>query len=99
MRLTVWHRRKSAYQVLHGNLTGLVDPFHELEYEVGITVNDGYANVVVVFVLLTMRSGGGTGGTSNIPSKSFLLSLMILLPGCSGSRTASTCYLPGRYQS
>ncbi len=42
---------KATYEVLHGGLTGLVDPFQELENEVCVAVDDGHADVVVILIL------------------------------------------------
>ena len=42
---------KGTYQLLHGCLAGLVDPFHELKDMVRIAIDHCNSNVVVIFVL------------------------------------------------
>ena len=51
------YRKSETYEVFHGLLASLVDAFHVLEDVVRETVDDGYAYVVVVFVLCKSMSG------------------------------------------
>jgi len=51
------YRKSETYEIFHGLLASLVDAFHVLEDVVCETVDDGYAYVVVVFVLRKSISG------------------------------------------
>ena len=55
---------EKAYKVLHGNLTGLINTFHEFQDKVSVTVNDGYADVVVIFVLVGVNNSTQVEGVT-----------------------------------
>ena len=44
-----------TYKVLHRSLAGLIDSLKIFEYEVGVTVNNGYANFFVVLILCAKK--------------------------------------------
>ncbi len=43
--------KRVAYEILHGGLACLVDALHELQDVVRVGIDNGYSNVVVIFVL------------------------------------------------
>ncbi len=48
----LWVGGKSvAYEILHGGLACLVDALHELQDVVRVRIDNGYSDIVVIFVL------------------------------------------------
>lgn len=51
-RLSQWRKVLETYEILHGQLAGLVDLFEIFKYVVGVSVYHRDPKVLIVFVLV-----------------------------------------------